>query len=651
MGHEAASLVCVVPACPVTVDRCGRAGGRVGGLRLRPPPPPPPPPCPGCKVYLTFDDGPSVYTPQILSELEAKGVPATFFVLGERAVQFPSYVQRENADGHGIGDHTWDHPDLTTLPPDQIRQELESTAEEIANLTGTRPTLWRPPFGAFNDTVTQIASSLGLSMRLWDVNPPDFTMPGTDVIVSRVVDNVSDGAIILLHDGSQETDRPLADRCSTADDHRPASRTWGCQGFRPGTRLVGTARTLRYVPNREDLFQSHGGGYNAQKRLFDSLQPGEVLVMEARGDNRSGTLGDILALRARHLGAAGIVTDGGVRDLDVVTEIGVPTYHAGAAPGRARHAARAVGLRRDDRVRRHHRAARRRHRRRRRRRARHPARRSLASWSTRPRRRRPRRSSSPAWSTRGHPVDGLFPMNARRWRRPLSSAETVDAQAGVTDGGKLRQLRAYEQLHDRIARGTYGPGYRLVLDAHRPRARHERRARARGDPPARGGGRGDVRAQRRRPGGRDRPGSTTTTRCRDARDRRGRGGRRSPAALSRRPTSPRPAPSTTRCARASPPSTRCGSRRLNEAFHRTADRSVPQRAARRRHRRRLAAALATAPVDLLASCRAAPRLRRRARAHPRPPRGRRRPPHDVELAVREHRLASLRAYLASAPRP
>ncbi|MET4099543.1 5-oxopent-3-ene-1,2,5-tricarboxylate decarboxylase/2-hydroxyhepta-2,4-diene-1,7-dioate isomerase [Agrococcus sp. UYP10] len=106
----------------------------------------------------------------------------------------------------------------------------------------------------------------------------------------------------------------------------------GLRTTQPGKRLVGTARTLRYVPNREDLFKTHGGGYNAQKRLFDSLQPGEVVVIEARGDNRSGTLGDILALRARHLGAAGLITDGGVRDLDVVTEIGVPTYHAGGHP-------------------------------------------------------------------------------------------------------------------------------------------------------------------------------------------------------------------------------------------------------------------------------------------------------------------------------
>jgi peptidoglycan-N-acetylglucosamine deacetylase len=200
--------------------------------KLPPPPPPPPPPCPGCTVYLTFDDGPSVYTPQILSALEAKGAPATFFVLGEHAVQFPSSVQRASADGDGIGDHTWDHPDLTTLPADQIRQELESTAVEIANLTGARPTLWRPPFGSFNGLVTSIASSLGLSMRLWDVDPADFTMPGTDVIVSRVVDNVRDGAIVLLHDGSPDGS---GDRSQTVAALPMIIDTLRARGFQFGT--------------------------------------------------------------------------------------------------------------------------------------------------------------------------------------------------------------------------------------------------------------------------------------------------------------------------------------------------------------------------------------------------------------------------------
>ncbi|WP_163617586.1 fumarylacetoacetate hydrolase family protein [Microbacterium sp. B35-30] len=98
------------------------------------------------------------------------------------------------------------------------------------------------------------------------------------------------------------------------------------------SKLVGTARTLRFVPNREDLFASHGGGYNAQKRVFDAVGDGEVVVIEARGDAGSGTLGDILAIRAHARGAAGIVTDGGVRDAAAVAAVGIPVYSSGAHP-------------------------------------------------------------------------------------------------------------------------------------------------------------------------------------------------------------------------------------------------------------------------------------------------------------------------------
>jgi 2-keto-4-pentenoate hydratase/2-oxohepta-3-ene-1,7-dioic acid hydratase in catechol pathway/regulator of RNase E activity RraA len=106
----------------------------------------------------------------------------------------------------------------------------------------------------------------------------------------------------------------------------------GLRSTRPNARLVGRARTLRYLPNREDLFASHGGGYNAQKRAFDSLGPDDVLVMEARGETGTGTVGDILALRAQVRGAAGIVTDGGVRDYEAVAALDIPTYSAGAHP-------------------------------------------------------------------------------------------------------------------------------------------------------------------------------------------------------------------------------------------------------------------------------------------------------------------------------
>ena len=106
----------------------------------------------------------------------------------------------------------------------------------------------------------------------------------------------------------------------------------GVRAHRPGVKIVGTARTLRFVPGREDLFASHGGGYNAQKRIFDAVEEGEVIVIEARGERGSGTLGDILALRARARGAAGVVTDGGVRDFDAVVEIGLPVFSNGAHP-------------------------------------------------------------------------------------------------------------------------------------------------------------------------------------------------------------------------------------------------------------------------------------------------------------------------------
>lgn len=100
----------------------------------------------------------------------------------------------------------------------------------------------------------------------------------------------------------------------------------------PGRRIVGLARTLRFVAFRPDLFEKRGGGFNAQKRAFDSVGPGEVLVVEARRVNDAATVGDVLALRAKVRGAEAIVTDGGVRDWVAVKEIGIPVFSQGAHP-------------------------------------------------------------------------------------------------------------------------------------------------------------------------------------------------------------------------------------------------------------------------------------------------------------------------------
>lgn len=106
----------------------------------------------------------------------------------------------------------------------------------------------------------------------------------------------------------------------------------GLRATRPDLPMVGTARTLRYLPLREDLFAEHGGGMNAQKRTIEEIQPGEVLVIDARGESGAGTVGDILALRAHRRGAAGIVTDGGLRDSSAIAAMETPTYYSSTNP-------------------------------------------------------------------------------------------------------------------------------------------------------------------------------------------------------------------------------------------------------------------------------------------------------------------------------
>ncbi|SNU00517.1 2-keto-4-pentenoate hydratase/2-oxohepta-3-ene-1,7-dioic acid hydratase (catechol pathway) [Ruaniaceae bacterium KH17] len=106
----------------------------------------------------------------------------------------------------------------------------------------------------------------------------------------------------------------------------------GVHPLSPGQKLVGRARTLRYLPYRKDLFAERGNGFNAQKRAIDSVGEGEVLVMDARGVADAGTIGDILALRAKVRGAVGIITDGCARDYALLQELGLPVYAAGHHP-------------------------------------------------------------------------------------------------------------------------------------------------------------------------------------------------------------------------------------------------------------------------------------------------------------------------------
>jgi regulator of RNase E activity RraA/2-keto-4-pentenoate hydratase/2-oxohepta-3-ene-1,7-dioic acid hydratase in catechol pathway len=106
----------------------------------------------------------------------------------------------------------------------------------------------------------------------------------------------------------------------------------GLRSTRPGTRMAGYARTVRYLPLREDLSAAYGSGMNAQKRAIEQIRPGEVLVIEARGEPTAGTIGDILALRAQVRGAAGVITDGAIRDSTALARLNIPVYHAAVHP-------------------------------------------------------------------------------------------------------------------------------------------------------------------------------------------------------------------------------------------------------------------------------------------------------------------------------
>jgi regulator of RNase E activity RraA len=104
------------------------------------------------------------------------------------------------------------------------------------------------------------------------------------------------------------------------------------QPTHPERRLLGFARTLRYLPHREDLFARRGGGFNAQKQAVEAIQPGDVLVISARAERNAGTIGDILVQRTISRGGSGIVTDGAVRDFGAVARLEIPVYSIGAHP-------------------------------------------------------------------------------------------------------------------------------------------------------------------------------------------------------------------------------------------------------------------------------------------------------------------------------
>ncbi len=188
-----------VPTATVAVDRVLSYTPyiRVGTARRR-------------EVALTFDDGPSRYTGRILRVLGRAHAPATFFVIGEWAQIFPGLVRAEARQGAEVGDHTQTHPFMSALGEPQQQAQIAQAAAAISSTGAPSPVLWRPPYGAFNQTTLRILRQLKMLIVLWSVDTSDYARPGVAKIVHTALSGARPGAIIIMHDGGGDRSETVA---------------------------------------------------------------------------------------------------------------------------------------------------------------------------------------------------------------------------------------------------------------------------------------------------------------------------------------------------------------------------------------------------------------------------------------------------------
>ena len=148
-------------------------------------------------IALTFDDGPSTRTHEIVECLEANGAVATFFVQGCQAKYFMDVLTKEDEIGCEIGNHTYNHPYITSLSADGLRAQLGDTDAIINEATGHNSTVMRPPYGSHNAFTDSI---IGVPIIIWSVDTRDWATRNTQSTINHVLANAKDGDIILMHD-------------------------------------------------------------------------------------------------------------------------------------------------------------------------------------------------------------------------------------------------------------------------------------------------------------------------------------------------------------------------------------------------------------------------------------------------------------------
>ncbi|GIN89450.1 peptidoglycan-N-acetylmuramic acid deacetylase PdaC [Siminovitchia terrae] len=160
----------------------------------------------GKYIALTFDDGPyPKVTPRVLEVLLQYEAKATFFMLGKQVEYYPTIAEQVAKAGHEIASHSYSHTDLTKLSNEAIKQEFNETSNKIETATGMKPTLFRPPYGAYNDEVINYANNNGDSIILWSVDSLDWKSLNASAVINTVTRDVTNGSIVLLHDIHEST--------------------------------------------------------------------------------------------------------------------------------------------------------------------------------------------------------------------------------------------------------------------------------------------------------------------------------------------------------------------------------------------------------------------------------------------------------------
>ncbi|PEW13226.1 polysaccharide deacetylase [Priestia megaterium] len=154
-------------------------------------------------VALTFDDGPSAYTVSILDILKKYNISATFFVVGSEVKKFPNIIQRIYREKHIIGNHTWNHPDITTLSKNELWKEINSTNIQIKKIIGHSPDLFRPPYSSINDKNADAIKKFGMTSVLWNVDSKDWKEKSPLAIQKNVISGIKKNSLIVMHDGDQ----------------------------------------------------------------------------------------------------------------------------------------------------------------------------------------------------------------------------------------------------------------------------------------------------------------------------------------------------------------------------------------------------------------------------------------------------------------